>query len=441
MRKWTKSYFKEKTSVVSWPTEQDYKEINKKLWLNNIKISQPLKLLMSEWVHSHIRALHVKYPHKEWLAICKTEQVEPGVFMVVDMIHPEQTASSGSVTATDKGMDWSVDYLIEQWEDLSKWNLILHSHHSMWVFWSTTDDNARLWYNDGRFMCWAVVTAYSGDPETGTISYKGCVNFYKPYNIEIDCVVEQPERDLYQEADEYLHLEDKYKEQIKENAKGNLEKLLEENVETLTAMSDNVDYTRIVEYLGIDITQDLLENYKDVSKKIPNPQVEEFLKWLEEQAIQKAEEETQKEEKEMPQELAEWYAWHDGRETQLVEAFRTGEVPANRYYWSFYKEYKKESLFPSADSKTDKEFENVPQSKSLLTYDDYDDEEEDYTTIYTSKWFPTRASIVAEVWLTDSDVVRLDDFWRWTIWCTETHKFELVEDYLDIQSWFSRDLY
>jgi hypothetical protein len=105
--------------------------MNKKLGLNNIKISQQITLRVSEKCHAHIRALHVKYAHKEWLAICKVEQIGPGIFEIVDMIHPEQTASSGSVTATDKGMDWSVDYLMEKGEDLSKWNLILHSHHSM----------------------------------------------------------------------------------------------------------------------------------------------------------------------------------------------------------------------------------------------------------------------------------------------------------------------
>lgn len=425
MRKWTKSYFKEeKEQIVSWPTEQDYKEMNKKLWLNNMKISQPLKLLISEWVHSHIRALHIKYPNKEWLAICKTEQVEPWVFKVIDMIHPEQTASSGSVTATDKGMDWSVDYLIEQWEDLSQWNLILHSHHHMGVFWSWTDDKARLWYNDGRFMCWAVVTAYSWTPETGAISYKGCVNFYKPYNIEIDCEVIQPERDLYQECEEYLNLEDKYKEQVKENAEKNFEELLEQNAGHLTEISDNVDYSRIIEYLGIDITPDLLENYKFVSTKIPNPQVEEFMKWLEEQAIQKAEEETQMEEKEIPEELAEWFAWHDGRETQLVKAFETGEAPAwKSYVWKYYRE----SLFPQEEEKQ-KEKE-IPQKVSVVDYD-YNDGDED--TVYTKRWFPTAEMLKDELGVGSETLVMLDWFGRWQVWSTVSHSFELVEDWLDL---------
>ena len=243
MRKWVKGVATT-PKIITWPTEEDYKEMNRKLGLNNITISQPLTLKISEKCHWYIRELHMEYPHKEWLAICKTEQVWPWVFELVDMIHPEQTAGSGSVTATDKGMDWSVDYLMEKGEDLSKWNLILHSHHSMWVFWSTTDDKARLWYNDGRFMCWAVVTAYSGTPENGAISYKGCVNFYKPYNIEIDCVVEQPERDLRLETEEYLNLDKKYQAKLEENKKEIFSRLVEESIPTINTNSNYQYYVR-----------------------------------------------------------------------------------------------------------------------------------------------------------------------------------------------------
>lgn len=79
----------------------------------------------------------------------------------------------------------------------------------MSCFWSGTDDNARKSLNDGRFMAFAVVTAYSHKGDDIEVDYKGCVNFYKPYNIEIDC-------DMYYE-DGYL--DDDYNKYIDEYLK------------------------------------------------------------------------------------------------------------------------------------------------------------------------------------------------------------------------------
>lgn len=422
--------------IVTWPTEEDYKEMNRKLGLNNIKVSKPLTLKISEWCHSHIRNLHIKYPHQEWLAICKTEQVAPWVFELVDMIHPEQTASSWSVTATDKGMDWSVDYLMEKWEDLSKWNLILHSHHTMWVFWSWTDNNARLGYNDGRFMCWAVVTAYSWDPKTWAISYKGCVNFYKPYNIEIDCEVVQPDRDLRLELEDYLHADEDYEKALKENKENNLRELILENLDKINEMSDQADYTRIIEYLGIDILEDLVNNFRSVvTTKIPNPQVKEYLIELEDKATKKAEEETQKEEKEIPEELQEFILFSETLEKQIEEAFRTWNITVPYWYWKHYStsfDYGKKtqtSLFPSAESNRDLNdgYEYSPQSKSVV-----EEIWEDETTIYTRKWFPTVKDLKEELNLSDEDTVIYDTEWKRMIYCKRTQQYEYIEDYLDI---------
>jgi hypothetical protein len=38
--------------------------------------------------------------------------------MLTDMIHPEQKVSGGDCEATDKGMDWAVDFLIEKGQNL-----------------------------------------------------------------------------------------------------------------------------------------------------------------------------------------------------------------------------------------------------------------------------------------------------------------------------------
>ena len=357
------------------------------------------------------------------------------------MIHPEQTASTGSVTATDKGMDWSVDYLMEKGEDLSKWNLILHSHHSMWVFWSTTDDNARLWYNDGRFMCWAVVTAYDRTAwaESGKISYKGCVNFYKPYNIEIDCVVEQPERDLRKETEEYLNLDKKYQAKLEENKKDIFRRLVEESIPTINTMSDQVDYSRIIEYLGIDITSDLIKNYEIVSTKIPNPEVSEFLKLLEKQAEEKAKEETPQEEKAPSQEITDFIEWAMPLEEQLKKAFETGETSSRYKSWTEYsKSYKNESLFPTAEDNrkfnTDSHIPSASTS-SVIEEDWYDDY--DYNkSIYNKRRYPTIETLRDEINIPEDAYLFIDQDWIWEIYCKETQTFEYIEDRMEIMEWF-----
>lgn len=57
------------------------------------------------------------------------------------------------------------------------------------MFWSETDDNARKELNDGRTAAFAIVTAYKG----AEISYKGCLNFYRPFPLEIDADIDTEE--------------------------------------------------------------------------------------------------------------------------------------------------------------------------------------------------------------------------------------------------------
>ena len=176
------------------------------------------------------------------------------------------------------------------------------------------------------------------------------MNFYKPYNIEIDCVVEQPERDLRKETEEYLNLDKKYQAKLEENKKDIFRRLVEESIPTINTMSDQVDYSRIIEYLGIDITSDLIKNYEIVSTKIPNPEVSEFLKLLEKQAEEKAKEETPQEEKAPSQEITDFIEWAMPLEEQLKKAFETGETSSRYKSWTEYsKSYKNESLFPTAE--------------------------------------------------------------------------------------------
>ena len=85
MREWT-----EKLAPITQEEIKpiDYKEINQKIWLNNIDVHQAPVLTISAWCHNHIKALHKKYPWTEWTAICRIVNHWDWQFEMVDMIHP-----------------------------------------------------------------------------------------------------------------------------------------------------------------------------------------------------------------------------------------------------------------------------------------------------------------------------------------------------------------
>ena len=190
-------------SVITVPKKQipypSSKEFMNLIGLNNLSQQfGKIKITISWEINEYIKQLHKIYPSTEWLSLCKTKQIAPWHFLVIDMIHPEQKIASADVTATDKGMEWAFDYLSkEDPTGIADWNCVLHSHHRMWVFWSWTDDNARKGLNDWRTMAFAIVTAYSGNQ----ISYKGCLNFYRPFPVEIDADMDTQESPVIDNPD------------------------------------------------------------------------------------------------------------------------------------------------------------------------------------------------------------------------------------------------
>lgn len=160
-------------------------EFGKHLGLNNQK-GFDLQLEIAWEMNEYIRKLHKIYHNTEWAALCKVLKMEDGKFVLVDMIHPPQKITAGDVTIDDDGMKWASEFL-DTYDPNQKhlWNCVLHSHHNMGVFWSSTDDNARTELNDGSTMMRAVVTAYNEKE----ITYKGCLNFYRPFNVEIDATM------------------------------------------------------------------------------------------------------------------------------------------------------------------------------------------------------------------------------------------------------------
>lgn len=374
--------------------EEKREEMNKLIGLNNISIKGNITLLINDWCAQHIRTLHKEYPHTEWLAVCKIEPQWNWVFLMTDMVFPWQKGVGGEVETTEQGMEWLNKELISRNENWKLWNCILHSHHSMWVFWSSTDDNARLGMNDWRWMERAVVTAYEWD----NISYKWCLNFYKPYNIEVDVEVKNEDKvNIIKQYEDYLV-------KVDESEKKFYDFLLEQNKEYIDSITNKPSYSTILDYLWIDITEELNENYEWIKDKIWNPELVAYLKQLEDKARELAINEVNIGwvYSDMLVEYSAFCEWSDNLLTQLEENRKT---KITTYQWS---------LISSTAYPVNRYF---------------DDDEKDIYEFVASKY---SESYVRSMFRIDSDIpMKMWDEWEWLVYSYYYGEYVYVEEWAD----------
>lgn len=124
-------------------------------------------------------------------------------------------------------------------------------------------------------MSFAIVTAYDKSDKRN-ISYKGCVNFYQPYNIEIDADIEYEDFDV-------LALEE-YKKIFNEALPVEKARLIEERKDELNPKIDSL-FKEINDFLGVDFTDELVKNYTNVVNfKYPNKAISGLIDEIEKEA-------------------------------------------------------------------------------------------------------------------------------------------------------------
>lgn len=410
-------------STLGWIKQEDFEEMNKKVWLNNINIEVKPKLIIDNRCHSHIRALHVKSPGTERMALAKIENLWNGVFKMVDMIHPEQKVQGWECSATDPWMDWAVDELLKRGEDLSLWNCVLHSHHRMGCFWSGTDDKSRLQFNDWRFMAWSVVTAYSWAAESWAISYKGCVNFYQPYNIEIDAEVEAEWEDYWTTIEEFNKKVSERDTKINEKATEIFTKLVEENAERVREAMTPPNYQSIIDYLGLDINEDLEKNYKEtVITKLPPRVFTELRSELSKRAFELAEEEVGNDLPELSQELIDWQDWNEDLMVELEnhkKSYTYNYTPSkDNTYFGFKKEQK--SLLPWGYDYSDVEVEsNYYKTDKSVLWEGY---------WYTTDQYKSATELKQACYLPEEVKLRMAKGWIWEVFNPYSNDWEYLDD-------------
>lgn len=377
--------------------EEKREKMNKLVGLNNISIKENITLLISDWCAEHIRTLHKEYPNTEWLAYCKVEPQWNWVFLMTDMLFPWQRGVGWEVETTQQGMEWLTKELVKRWERAMDWNCVLHSHHHMGVFWSGTDDNARLSLNDWRQLARAVVTAYDKDE----ISYKGCINFYKPYNIEIDVNVMNEEKEtIWEKYFDYLM-------KVDESEKKFYDYLLETNKEYIDSITNKPTYSNLLEYLWVDITEELNENYNSLKEKIWNPELIEYLKQLQDKAheLALAEVNTWWVYSDMLAEYGAFCNWSDNLLAQLEE---NRKVKNEYSFWGMG--------FTPLESKT-----SYPLNR------DFDDYEPYYFTSYSFDEHYIRQTFGIDI----KTPMKVWSCWERMAWSNELGEFVYVEDWAE----------
>lgn len=380
--------------------EERRENMNKLVGLNNITIKENITLLINDWCKEHIKTLHKEYPNTEWLAVCKVEPQWKWVFLMTDMVFPWQRGVGWEVETTKEWMEWLNKELIKMGEKATEWNCIMHSHHHMGCFRSGTDDNARLGMNDWRPLEWAVVTAYDKE---WNIDYKGCVNFYKPYNIEIDVEVKNLSGESI--VDKY----NEYLEKVKESEVGFYEYLLELNKDYIESITDKPSYSWILDYLDLDITEELNENYGKLREKAGNPELVEYMKQLEDKAneLAVAEVNTGGIYTDMLVEYGAFCEWSDNLLTQLEE---------NRKTYTTFGSITSPSLISSTAYPVNRTFND--------DYEDYD-----YSSLeFTSNKY-AESYIRSMFWIPWTQPMKVGENSEWQVWSEEDWDYIYVEEW------------
>lgn len=238
-------------------------------------------------------------------------------------------------------------------------------------------------------MEWAVVTAYKWDE----ISYKWCLNFYKPYNIEIDVnVVDTDEETI---VDKYME----YSELVAETQARRYDFLLEVNEDKIDELTDKPSYSDIVSYLWLDISTELEKNYKKIKDKIWNPELLEYLKWLEDKAEALAIEEVERSwlYTDVAIEYDVFCEWSEALLTQLKEHREAEEAQRPKIH-----------------------------SSSLYSSRDFEDDIDEY--YYTSPAFDANY-IKTTFGICDDTPIKVWSKGEWRVWSS------MISDYLYVEDW------
>lgn len=196
-----------------------------------------VKMYIPQKIHEVVTALHEDHKACEWSAFCKIIDWKDW-YALIDMFFPNQDNTSWLNTTTQEWLDQFCQWIMDnEPTEMSKWKMQIHSHHSMWLFWSWTDNaQNRAWNYGWNKHFFNAVTAYSNVEATkntyiqqtwSNVWYFWCINFY-------DIDLEIPMEFIIWMDSDYKAVRAKFDGMVQDK-KPSLRKIAEGNVEAKLA--------------------------------------------------------------------------------------------------------------------------------------------------------------------------------------------------------------
>lgn len=171
-----------------------------------------MKIVIEKVLMDKIRALVLSTP-EEFTLMGKTKLVD-GNIELIDFRIPKQSSNASTTEVSASQIIDFVNELDDVGENPAEWNMWIHSHNTMGVFWSGQDLKQMEEFNMGP--------AWFAHLVVNTTTQRGAVTQYKPFAIgnedvpvEIVDTIVPTDEELEQVAawnDEYLALRDKHVE-------------------------------------------------------------------------------------------------------------------------------------------------------------------------------------------------------------------------------------
>ena len=197
--------------------------------------------------------------------------------------------------------------------------------------------------------------------------------------------------------------------------------MVEENAERVREAMTPPNYQSIIDYLGLDINEELKKNYKEeVITKLPPRVFTELRSELSKKAFELAEEEVGNDLPELSQELADWQDWNEDLMVELENHKKsyTYTPPKDNTYLGFKKEQR--SLLPWGYDYSDVDVEKnyYTTNKSVLG--------ESYW--YTTDQYKSATELKQACYLPEEVKLRMAKGWIWEVFNPYSNDWEYLDD-------------
>lgn len=203
--------------------------------------------------------------------IGKTRIVKDGeddIIIIDDVVIFKQTVTGSNTVLEDSAQSEFMNELMIRGEDLSQWNLWWHSHHTMNVFWSSTDTGTMESHAGSMPFLISLVTNLKDEYKVRLDVFESVSGGFRIKNHQFidDIDTSIMAKDLTEGEIEYVETLDKQSEELSKEKELILERV-KEIEEEFTKINDSID-----EVNGFNVDEEIKKNCeKEILHKVSKP--------------------------------------------------------------------------------------------------------------------------------------------------------------------------